>query len=167
MRIFTLTACLLLLAVAASASFIDPPANLVVVRGGMDWVWAAPCAAEQPSCGATLTLHDGYQIPTAAEWTASFANYTDVYNAFNLGPGGELCAAAYFDSGFTNCDPSDVQAGYIWGAPQPISNSIGGATNTNSDSFLVREGGGEVPEPSTYALIGLGLAALFARRRRS
>jgi hypothetical protein len=153
---------LLLLALTASAGLVgtDPPGNLVVMRGGMDWVWASPCAAEQPSCGATLTMHDGYQIPTDAQWLDSFSSATDIYNAFD---GGAMCASPYFNSGYTWCDGSDVLSGYIWHSP--FANDYGGYSDPASDSFLVS--GGAVPEPSTYALIGLGLAALFARRRRS
>lgn len=164
MRIFTLAACLLLLALTASAGLVgtDPPGNLVVIRDGMDWVWASPCAAEAPSCGTPLTMHDGYQIPTDAQWLDSFSSATDIYNAFNP-DGQQLCASPYFDSGYSHCDGGDVLDGYIWHSP--FANDSGGYSNSASDSFLVR--GGAVPEPSTYALIGLGLAALFARRRRS
>ena len=164
MRFFLLAACLLLLALTASAGLIgtDPPANLVVTRAGLDWVWASPCAAEQPSCGdGTLTLHHGYAIPTDAQWLASFTSYTEVYKAFVDGTGAQKCASPYFDSGWTNCDSLDVAIGGIWHSPlaDPAFRE-----DPNADSFLVR---GAVPEPSTYALIGLGLAALYARRRRS
>lgn len=161
-RIFTLAACLLLLALAASAGPIsgtDPPANLVVVRAGYDWVWASPCAAEDPSCGTPLIGHDGYAIPTDAQWLASFTSYTDVYNAFNAN--GEKCASAYFNSGYDHCDPGDLQIGAIWHSPLADPEYWG---NLASDSFLVRSEA--IPEPSSFVLIGLGLATLIARRRR-
>ena len=159
MRAFILAACLLLAALTASAGPID---SVIVVRDGLEWIWASPCAPTQPSCGANIVPNDlGFRIPTPAEWLASFTDTTDLYNAFGQGA---QCGSSYFSSGYTHCDAGDVQGGYIWGAPQPIAGVYGGADGT-SESFLVR--GAVVPEPSTYGLVGLGLAAVAARRRRT
>lgn len=83
-----------------------------------------------------------------------------MYNAF--GGSTPLCASSYFGSGYSHCDAGDALAGYIWGAPQPIGNSD--ANNLASESFLVR--GAAVPEPTTWGLLGLGIAAIAARLRR-
>jgi len=165
MRVLVVAACLLLLALTA---FADVPSNLVVTRGVYNWVWADPCSPVEPSCNASghnLTLTDGWTLPTTSEWLASFTDTLDVYNAFNV-TNGYLCASSYFDSGYNHCDAGDMQAGYIWGAPQPISNSYGGATNSASEGLLER-GGAAVPEPSSFILLfSAGVATVIARRRR-
>ncbi len=53
MRTFILAACVFLLALTAYAGPIVP-VNLIVDRGGLEWVWASPCAPEQPSCGNSI-----------------------------------------------------------------------------------------------------------------
>jgi hypothetical protein len=152
-------ACMGVLAVGAMA---DVPANLIVTRGGFEWVWASPCAPEQPTCGDPLTLTNGWSVPTNNEWLASFTDTLDVYNAFNV-TNGYLCAASYFDSGYNHCDPGDMQAGYIWGAPQPISNGYGGDTNPASEGLVVRTG---TPEPSSLLLLGSGVLGVLGIVRR-
>ncbi len=164
MRVLIVAACLLLLALTA---FADVPSNLVVTRDGYDWVWAAPCSPVMPSCsGHDLTMQYGFTLPTIGEWTASFTDTADIYNAFTLG--GQLCASTYFDSGYTHCDSSDLQSGYIWGAPVPsIANAFGGDTNLASEAFLVRGEAAAVPEPSSFILLfSVGVATVIARRRR-
>src|SRR5664279_3593148 len=150
-RLLIVLACLLVLAVGALA---DVPSNLIVNAGGLQWVWAAPCAPIEPSCNASghdLTLAYGFTIPTTAEWLASFTDTAAVYTAFNI-TNGFLCASSYFDSGWTNCDSGDMAAGYLWGAPLGIGNSD--ANNPASEALLVR---GATPEPSSLALMGTGL----------
>ncbi len=154
-----------LLMVAGSA-FADVPSNLTVSAGGYQWVWASPCAPVQPSCGQALNLTDGWSIPTVSEWQASFSSTADVYNTFTLNGTGQLCGSAYFNSGYSHCDSSDVQAGYIWGAPLGISNNLGGATNLASETFLVRGGAPAVPEPSSMLLLGSGALGLINSIRR-
>ncbi len=166
MRVLIVAACLLLLALTA---FADVPSNLVVTRDGYDWVWAAPCSPVEPSCNASghgLTMQYGFSLPTVGEWTASFTDTADIYGAFTLGGRAQLCASSYFDSGYSHCDSSDVQAGYIWGAPVGIANAFGGDTNGLSEAFLVR-GAAAVPEPSSLILLfSVGVATVIAWRRR-
>ncbi len=158
LRLLLLAACLTLLAGSALA---DVPSNLIVNAGGLEWVWAAPCAPIEPSCNASghdLTLAYGFTIPTTADWLASFSSAQDVYNAFNV-TNGFLCASSYFDSGWSNCDGSDMLSGYLWGAPPPIGNAD--ANNPASEALLVR-GGSPVPEPGSLALMSTGLLGCSA-----
>lgn len=157
-RAFLLFLSQLALVFVATAGVI--PDNLVVTSNGLDWVWASPCAAVAPSCGGDVGSVDGFVIATDAQWNQSWANTTDLYNAFTLNGTDQLCASQYFNSGYSHCDSSDAQTGSVWGAPFSVA-----PTSGTSDTFLVR-GDAVAPEPSTYALVTMGLGAVLAGARR-
>ena len=147
----------------APADAVDP--SVIISHAGNEWVWAAPCAAEQPSCGAPTPMY-GFDNPTQDQW-ATWADRAELMAAFTDGSGNAICASAYFGSGYSHCDMSDAVNGHIWHA---YANNIcdpsyyDGCVAPTTETFYVRA----VPEPETYALMiaGLGLVGFMVRRRR-
>ena len=138
----------------ATLGLAPPPAE-IVSAGGMEWVYAGPCAAFG-GCGDVL-LHHGFGIATDAQWTASFASIGALTTAF-----AGKCASPWFNTVWDHCDPGDAAAGFIWHSP--LAPDAFHRDHPLSETFLVRG----VPEPETYALMlaGLGLVGFMARRRQ-
>ena len=146
---------------------IDPPDSLIVTRGLLEWVWAAPVSPDgnHPSALGPLVLHHGWSLPTLDQWNLSFTGLTDLSNAFQAETS-PLCAAEYFGGdGFDDCNPGDVfgfQGYAVWGAPTTGGWTGNLSTSTSAETFLVRA----VPEPSTLLLLAFGLVGLAAGRKR-
>lgn len=139
------------------------PDSLIVDRGGFEWVWASPVAADGSwGGGSAVELNWNFRLPSVEEWTASFTGVNDLYSAFVTNTG-NICASGYFTNIFSHCDAGDItyEGGYVWGAPFATHPQSG-----YSETFLVRDGGGQVPLPATLSLLGVGLLALGLTRRK-
>ena len=154
-------------AFAAAPNFgLEPDPNVLVDRIGLEWIWAAPCASEDPSCGKP-TPHHGFREPTAQEWTDAWADLTDLVNAF-ITQNGQLCGSPWMSPFHNHCDSSDFVNGHIWHAFGLCNPSyFNGCEASTTESFYVRVGEARVPGPATLALVlsGLGLAGWMSRRR--
>ena len=130
-----------------------PAALIVSGPGGLEWVWAGPCATQgvppgrdgffcSGSKGAIDVGHDGFKFATNAQWAlfpaAGFAN----------GP----CASPYFSFNVDNCDQGDFDLG-VYGSepsdhapnalcPTLVVGSCLGPNNQHplGETFLVRSG---------------------------
>ncbi|MET0049185.1 MAG: PEP-CTERM sorting domain-containing protein [Sedimenticola sp.] len=162
------------LAISSQASAVallgqEPdPSRVINTGNGLEWVWAAPCAGEDPSCGG-VQLHHGFRFATADEWISSFLNLQGLITAFNI-PNSTLfnnegtCSAPEFSTNYDQCNGSDVHLGAVWHAPIGIASALY-VNDPAAETFLVRTAA--VPAPATLALMGLGLAGIgFARKKK-
>ena len=178
-----IAAAAMVLATTAQAAYFDTPvaANAFITQAGLDWAWALPLPA---SSGIDLTYQStqGWHIPTAAELglaplatdflfaggNVPFTGTDPVtgasFQATNVAYTGDgACATPYFSSSFKHCDWQDG-LGQTYG---PWAGMVG--ANALADQLVVRNSVVAVPEPTTYALMILGLAGVVgaSRRRRS
>jgi hypothetical protein len=167
-KLATITLTILTMGLATSASALallgqEPDPSLIVTAGGLEWVYAGPCAGEGSSCGV-VQLHHGFTFASDADWTASFASINDLVTAFTNPNQSVKCASTYFNTVYDHCDMSDTQSGYIWHSP--LAPDASHRDNGASETFLVRGLIAQVPEPASLALLGIGLAGLGAMRRK-
>jgi hypothetical protein len=139
-----------------------PDPSVIVDAGGLEWVYASPCA---PGGCSNVQLYDGFNFATDAQWEASFASIGALVAAFTNADKSTKCASTYFDVTYDHCDIGDATNGYIWHSP--LAPDAAHADNNASETFLVR-GTAVVPEPGSIVLMLSGIAALaLVSRRRS
>lgn len=152
---------------AASLLGQAPSANQIyTAANGLEWVYAAPCAGESPSCGV-VSLHSGFDFATEYQWLDSFGDLNGLIAAFDLNNfDSSICAAPQFSTAHNHCDPSNAIAGYIWGAPVGIASSISASTIAWGETFLVKGNLSPVPVPAAAWLFGSALLGFVGWSRR-
>jgi len=159
--------------------------NAYITKNGLDVAWAAPCPPSTPSCGPvdlTYQAAYGWRIATQADMAVISISATDFSfvganvdyatgNNLDEASGATLSAlsgtlplydvavAAPWFSSYTHVDWSNGYDG-LW-----ANLSAPGQWGSYYESIVVRSSA-VVPEPSTYLLLGSGIAGLIVWRRK-
>ena len=165
------------------------PSDAYITKGGLNWAWASPVAADGSFGSGAIDLsyqsQFGWRLPTADELkNAPFAveflvaggnvpyKGTDPVSGawFSVNPGSNYdsfkrtgaVASPYFNSSYYHADYDNAPgSGSINAGPWWGQPGAKGS----SESLVVR---GVIPEPATWAMMLAGLAALgFAACRRA
>lgn len=175
---------LLLAAAALAAATAAVPAHALINApvpednyisfGGLDWAWAAPCAAYGDSCGVvdmTYQSTQGWRFPTYDEFLAR-------PTVFDFGTADSFkCASAWFSTVHSHCDYGDpdypnspvagVQpSGYLFDYGYGITSN---GSDPLAETWVVRgQATPGIPEPATWAMMiaGFGMVGAGLRRRR-
>ena len=136
--------------------------GVVVQFGGPSYYPFSPAAGGYPGAGGSVpnyTLGQTYNFGLNYVVDPNTGN-----NAFQYSVNGQFAASSpgntYFDlgPGVSIGSPGDMLGGYFQIGNAPNN----GGTATFSNILIT-----SVPEPSTLAFLGLGIASLFLRRRRA
>jgi hypothetical protein len=157
MSVFTLTT-------AANAALINTPVDPseYITLGSEEWAWTSPCAPVGGCVPFDLSLQGtlGWAVATTSQIDAVIALAGGLTQFVNLFAVTDVCAAAYFNSVFANCQFADGYAGNIFNY-----SATSNPGNQGLETLAVRVSAVPVPAGVLLMLGGLGLLGALKRRK--
>ncbi len=123
---------------------------------------------------STMSVAAGFTTGFSFFYTSSVAGSVDVFDGVN-GTGALLATLGFArnidgcsgDPSGTFCRFSAVGVAFTGTAKSVVFTGVANQSGFDNITFGSERPTGEVPEPSTYAMLGAGLVTLIAARRRS
>ncbi|HEX5379449.1 MAG TPA: PEPxxWA-CTERM sorting domain-containing protein [Phenylobacterium sp.] len=159
------------------------PVNAYITYNGLNWAWASPL--DFSSVDLSYQSQFGWRLPTAQELANAPSALMFIFAGANAQlngaadpvsgaswayagsyQGAAAVATPYFSSSYYHADFCNGVGSNCGFGEEPWAGQPGAVSY--SESLVVRNAGGAVPEPATWAMMicGFGMAGAALRRRR-
>jgi Ca2+-binding RTX toxin-like protein len=134
------------------------PAEMIVTKNGLEWVWASPCAMGSGCTTGILVGKDGFNYATQAQWAQRPA--IGEFGVPMSSPTSEgKCATPWFDASFEHCDGFEPHENGYGSAPYqgtPAGDSGTEPMGAGWETWLVRDASADLCFGQPATITGSG-----------